>query len=60
MTNFARYQIVVKKDRKVIDCRYYSSYDAAMIDLDFIEDNVDKFYAIGASVEFKDNNPFGR
>lgn len=57
MTEPARYQIVVKKGRKILDRRYYSSYDAAMIDLDLV---YAKFYARGASVEFKDNNPFGR
>lgn len=57
MTETTRYQIVVKKGRKILDRRYYSSYDAAMIDLDLV---YAKFYARGASIEFTDKRPFGR
>jgi uncharacterized glyoxalase superfamily protein PhnB len=55
MTDTTRYQIVVKKGRKILDCRYYSSYDAAKKDLDLV---FYKFSATGASIEFTDNKTF--
>ena len=55
MTETARYQIVVKKGRKILDCRYYSTYDAAKNDLDLV---FYKFRSTGASIEFTDNKTF--
>ena len=55
-----RYVITVRLGRKILDRRYYNDYNIAMLELDFIEERKDALYAIGASIEFKDTNPFAR
>lgn len=53
-----RYEVTVRKGRKIYERKYFNDYDAAMDWMDFVEEKTDKLYAIGAFVEFRDLDPF--
>lgn len=59
MTKTGRYEITVRLGRKILDRRFYNDYNTAMDELDFLEENRDKLYAIGSSVEFRDLRALG-
>mgnify|MGYP003339855343 CR=1 FL=1 len=52
-----RYLVQIKRGRKVHENRYWSTYDQAMEDLDFILDNLHSLYGFSYTAEFKDTQP---
>jgi hypothetical protein len=51
-----RYEILIKKGRKVVERHQRDNYSDAMRLLEFIEETM----AYSYTVEFKDNQPFNR
>ena len=51
-----RYEILIKKGRKVVERHQRDNYSDAMRLLEFIEESMASTY----TVEFKDNQPFNR
>ena len=51
-----RYEILIKKGRKIIERHLREDYTDAMRLLEFIEETM----AYSYTIEFRDNNPFNR
>ena len=56
MNKTARYQILIKDGRKIIERHYFSDYDDAMAMLDLLYCR----YGRTCTIDYKDTDPFDR